>query len=78
MKNSARKHESTMTRRDLLSTAASVAAFTIVPRHVLGGPGATPPSEKLNIACIGVGNKGFDNVRNAMDENLVAFADVDT
>ncbi|MCP4454654.1 MAG: Gfo/Idh/MocA family oxidoreductase, partial [Planctomycetes bacterium] len=46
--------------------------------HVLGGPGATPPSEKLNIACIGVGNKGFDNVRNAMDENLVAFADVDT
>ena len=78
MKNRIKKHQPNITRRDLLSTAASVAAFAIVPRHVLGGPGHTPPSEKLNIACIGVGNKGFDNVRNAMSENLVAFCDVDT
>ena len=69
---------SEITRRTFISAAASSAAFTIVPRHVLGGPGHIPPSEKLNIACIGVGNKGFDNVRNAMGENLVAFADVDT
>jgi hypothetical protein len=26
-----------------------------VPRHVLGDPGALPPSEELKIACIGVG-----------------------
>ena len=78
MKNSREKRKANMTRRDLLGTAAVVGAFTIVPRHVLGGPRHTLPSEKLNIACIGVGNKGFDNVRNAMSENLVAFCDVDT
>jgi len=38
-----------ITRREFISGAASVTAFTIVPRHVLGGPGKTPPSEKLNI-----------------------------
>ncbi len=70
--------QSAITRRGFLDVAASVAACTIIPRHVLGGPGKIPPSEKLNIACIGVGNKGFDNVRNVMSENLVAFCDVDT
>ena len=65
-------------RRSFIKGAASVAAITIVPRHVLGGPGNTPPSEKLNIACIGVGGKGFDNVRNVMSENIVALCDVDT
>ncbi len=78
MEKSKTYHESDMTRRDFVGAAASVAVFTIVPRHELGGPGKTPPSEKLNIACIGVGNKGFDNVRNVMSENLVAFCDVDT
>jgi len=65
-------------RREFIGAAVSVAAFTIVPRHVLGGPGNTPPSEKLNIACIGVGGKGFDDVRNVMSENIVAVCDVDT
>jgi len=35
------------------------------------------PSEKLNVACIGVGGKGFDNVRNVSTENIVALCDVD-
>jgi hypothetical protein len=70
-------HQSQMTRRGLLGAVASVTTFTIVPRHVLGDPGRPAPSEKLNIACIGVGGKGFDNVRNVMSENLVAFCDVD-
>ncbi len=53
-----------MSRRDfVVSTAAAAAAFTIVPRHVLGGPGYTPPSDKLNIAGIGVGGMGKNNVR---------------
>ena len=69
---------SRITRRELIGAAASVAAFTIVPRHVLGGPGQTPPSEKLNIACIGVGGKGYDNVRNVSTENMVALCDVDS
>jgi len=65
-------------RRQFLSGAASVAAaFTIVPRHVLGGPGHTPPSEKLNIAGIGVGGMGAINLRNVRSENIVALCDVD-
>ena len=41
-----------------MGKAAAVAAFTIVPRHVLGGAGNVPPSEKLNIAGIGIGGRG--------------------
>ena len=48
-----------MKRRDFLKTAAATAlSVQIVPRHVLGGPGNTPPSEKLNMASVGVGGMG--------------------
>jgi predicted dehydrogenase len=66
-----------MTRRNFLTSAGAAAAFTIVPRHVLGGPGFTPPSEKLNIACIGVGGRGGAQVNGCSGENLVALVDVD-
>jgi hypothetical protein len=47
-----------MQRRQFLKVAASAAvSFQIVPRNVLG-QGRTPPSEKLNIAGIGVGGQG--------------------
>lgn len=46
-------------RRDFVKKSALAAgAFMIVPRHVLGGPGFTAPSDKLVIAGIGVGGKG--------------------
>ncbi|MHC4864719.1 MAG: Gfo/Idh/MocA family protein [Planctomycetota bacterium] len=65
-------------RRDFLrSTATTAAAFTIVPRHVLGGPGHTPPSEKLNIAGIGAGGRGGGNINACSSENIVALCDVD-
>ncbi|MBM4044093.1 MAG: hypothetical protein FJ279_03185, partial [Planctomycetes bacterium] len=35
------------------------------------------PNEKLNIACIGAGNRGWTNVRAVSDENIVALCDVD-
>jgi predicted dehydrogenase len=54
-----------------------VAAFTVVPRHVLGGTGLKPPNEKLNIACIGVGGMGKYDVLNLTSENIVALCDVD-
>jgi predicted dehydrogenase len=57
-------------------TAAS-GAFTIVPRHVLGGKGYTPPSDALNIACIGVGGKGRSDTRGMSHENIYAICDVD-
>ena len=46
-----------ITRREFLGAAAAVTAFTIVPRHVLGGPGYTAPSDKLNVAGVGVGGQ---------------------
>lgn len=48
------------TRREFLGqAAAAVAGVTIVPRRVLGGAGHIPPSDKVNIAFIGVGAQGF-------------------
>ena len=66
-----------ITRRKFLVNATSLTASAIVPRHVLGGAGRTPPSGKLNVACIGVGGKGFDNARNVSTKNIVALCDVD-
>ena len=46
-------------RRLFLSqNSAALATISILPGHVLGLNGATPPSEKLNIAGIGVGGQG--------------------
>ena len=67
-----------LSRRDFVGTAAAaMAAVTFVPRHVLGGPGNTPPSEKLNVAGVGIGGMGQNNVRACESENIVALCDVD-
>ncbi|MBI2950282.1 MAG: Gfo/Idh/MocA family oxidoreductase [Verrucomicrobia bacterium] len=66
-----------ITRRKAIKTAAAAAAFTFVPRHVLGGQGQTPPSEKLNIAGVGVGGMGSGDIRSVAGENIVALCDVD-
>ncbi len=67
---------SRVSRRQVLG-AAAVAAVTIVPRHVLGGPGQTPPSEKLNIAGVGIGGQGGWDLEQVASENIVALCDVD-
>lgn len=49
-----------VSRRDFIAQTASAAVgFSIVPRHVLGGAGYVPPSDKVNIAFIGVGAQGL-------------------
>jgi predicted dehydrogenase len=63
-------------RKFLTNVAAGSAAFSIVPRHVLGR-GFTPPSDKLNIAGVGVGGMGRNNLINLANENIVALCDVD-
>jgi len=66
-----------MSRRSFIRNAAVTgAAVTIVPRHVLG-KGFTPPSDMLNIACVGVGGMGRSNLINLATQNLVALCDVD-
>jgi len=64
----------THSRRTFLAAATT---FAIVPRHVLGGTGIVAPSDKLNIAGVGVGNMGGHNVQDMGNENIVALCDVD-
>jgi predicted dehydrogenase len=69
-----------ISRRTLLAgTAGATLGFTIVPRHVLGGPGYVPPSERLNIAVVGCGGQGMSDAAELIggNENIVALADVD-
>ena len=51
-----------ISRRKLLGNLAAAAGVAIVPRHVLGGPGHVPPSEKTTIAGIGMGGQGIQNM----------------
>jgi len=73
-----RSSQPELSRRDFIGrTAAAVGAFTIVPRYVLAGSGQAPPSEKLNIAAVGVGSQGITDVERVMSQNIVALCDVD-
>ncbi len=66
-----------VSRRSFIRNAAVTgAAISIVPRHVLGR-GFTPPSDLLNIACVGVGGMGRSNLINLASQNIVALCDVD-
>lgn len=68
---------SKLNRREMIAAGtAAWAAATIVPRHVLG-QGQTPPSEKLNVAAVGVGGMGTGDIANAASENVIALCDVD-
>jgi GFO/IDH/MocA oxidoreductase family protein len=65
-----------ISRRRFVGDVTTAAAFTIVPRHVLGR-GFTAPSDKLNIACIGCGGKGRTDIDGVAAENIYALCDVD-
>ena len=72
------KMQSGISRRKFLGvTAASGAAFTIVPGYVVSGLGHKPPSDKLNIAGIGVGGVGRSKLSKIAGQNIVALCDVD-
>ena len=67
-----------VTRRSFLRNSAAIAAgVSIVPTHVISGLGGTPPSDKLNIAGVGVGGMGRTNMRYVRSQNVVALCDVD-
>lgn len=63
-------------RRFLGASSVAAASWMVVPRHVLGA-GETPPSEKLNIAGVGVGAQGGTDLGEMSGENIVALCDVD-
>src|SRR5437879_11940444 len=65
-----------ISRRKFVGDVGAGVAFTIVPRHVLGR-GYRAPSDKVNVACIGVGGMGRNDVRGMEGENIYALCDVD-
>ena len=68
-----------MTRRTVLRAAGIAAGWTIVPRAVLGGQGQTPPSDRVTLACVGVGAQGLRVMMDFIthgDTQVVAVCDV--
>jgi predicted dehydrogenase len=81
MKKNKQPNKQTLSRRNFVKgSTLSAAGMMIVPRHVLGGPGFVAPSDKVNLALVGVGHRGgqiskaFANTGLA---NVVALCDVD-
>ena len=72
----AEKQKPMLSRRAFVPGAA--AAFTIVPRSALGGGAQLAPSDRLNIAAVGIGGMGREYVKGCESENIVALCDVDT
>jgi predicted dehydrogenase len=68
------------TRRAFLqSTLAAAAAPWIVPAHVLGAEGRTPPSAKITLGVIGVGSQGQNDLRDFLTHDgvrVTAICDV--
>jgi predicted dehydrogenase len=69
-----------ISRRKFLDYAvSSAAAFAIVPRYILGGKTYVAPSDRLNIAIIGTGGQGINNMKDLLrypDIQIIAICDV--
>jgi len=71
----AKKKANLLSRREFVATAS---AFMIVPRHVLGGAGYIPPSDRINLAAVGMGHQGFEVTMNLLtrpDVQVIAVCD---
>ena len=71
---------SKMSRRSFLQKGAVLTAgITVVPSMVMGKKlgHAAAPSDKLNIACVGIGGMGKGNLSRLESQNIVALCDVD-
>ena len=71
---------SKFTRREFLKTSGmALAGLTIAPSSILGkSHGHISPSDKLNIAVVGIGGMGHTNINHVKNtENIVALCDVD-
>jgi predicted dehydrogenase len=71
--------ENKFSRRSFIATSATAAAaITILPSNVVSGMGHKAPSDKLNIAVVGIGGMGNSNLKAVKaTENIVALCDVD-
>jgi len=68
-----------ITRKQFIQKAAVLSAFFIVPRHVLGGVGYVPPSDKITLGFIGAGRQSLTLQKNFLpltNAQIVAVSDV--
>lgn len=67
-----------MKRRNFLKNASLTGlSLSVLPSYTISGLGHITPSDKLNIAGIGIGGKGKVNLRNMVGQNIVALCDCD-
>lgn len=72
------KQSNGVSRRKFIATSSAAAAgLTILPSNVIAGLGHKAPSDKLNIAGVGIGGRGGGVIKAVRDENIVALCDVD-
>jgi len=79
MRKTSHRQTHTISRRKFLGQAATLSAFFIVPRHVLGGKGYTAPSDQITLGFIGTGRQGV-NLLNSFTQTgeaqVIAACDV--
>lgn len=68
-----------ISRRQFMTGTAAAMTFSIVPSHVLGGSGRTAPSDRINLAGVGVGGVGHGQLKSCDQQNahIAALCDVD-
>ena len=71
-------NKKTNSRRNFIKKSVAIPSIIILPRHVLGGKNFTSPSDKLDIASVGVGGRGRRNTIAFQNENIVSLCDVDS
>lgn len=67
----------TSRRNFIKKTTIATAGISIVPNFAVSGLGHKAPSDKLNIVGIGVGGKGYPNLKAMDTENIIGLCDID-
>ena len=75
-----KEHQNNMSHRHFLGTGlAAATAFTVIPRHVLGGSGFMAPSDQITIGFIGTGKRARQMIGSyAKKARIIAGCDVDS
>ena len=60
-----------LNRREFIGIAGSALAFSVVPRHVMGGVGYVAPSDKINIGLIGAGTQQLGELTRLITDDRV-------
>jgi predicted dehydrogenase len=60
-----------------LALGAAAGGFALLPSKTLGFQGAVPPSDKMNLAFVGCGMAGRNQINSLNSQNIVALCDVD-